>query len=284
MLSMQWKSRAAIIPPLFLISSLCASFSIVLAQSSPGPAKPVDLDAILLHLQNNLTDYKSSIPNFFCDEQVISSMNVRGKHHAMANPNTTTNSIFRLERAADAQGSYLKESREIKAVNGVPTHINTMRGPTIFTGAFSNALEIVSLDLKHCYDYRLISGELPNHTAALVINYSLKEAAVKDETCPGPELHHGSAYVDPKTMRIVRLEMLTPKRQISPATYGPWFWTIEYAPVVFDNRSFWMPDTITSKATTETRSVEWDFTATYSHYHRLTVHSKILPNVDETPK
>ena len=98
-------------------------------------------------------------------------------------------------------------------------------------------------------------------------------------------LSGSSSLISPATaMRIVRLDMLTPEHRIAPATYGPWFWTIEYAPVVFDNQPFWMPATITSKAATESRSVEWDFTATYSRYHKLTVHSTILPNIDETPK
>ncbi len=280
---MQWKCGVATPQSLLLFGLLFAPPSIAFAQqTSPTSAQPVDLslDEILLRLQNNLTNYKSSVPNFFCDERVVSNMDLRGRPYT----STTTDSIFRLKRTIDPNGIHLNESREIKTVNKVPTHTETLRGPVIFAGAFSNALNVVSLDLKGCYEYRLIPNGLLNHAPALVIDYSLKETVVNDKICPGSEQHNGRAFIDPQTMQIVRLEMRTPEHQISAGTFGPWFWSIDYAPVVFDNKSFWMPETITSKAVAQSQNIDWSFVATYRNYHELNVTSRILPEVDLNPK
>ena len=58
-----------------------------------------------------------------------------------------------------------------------------------------------------------------------------------------------------------------------------------YAPVVIDNKTFWLPTTITSTTATNTGPlIVWNFNTKYSNYHLLTVTSKILPGYSDVPK
>lgn len=258
-----------------LCSTLLSQVTSTTIQSSADPS----LDDILVRLQKNLIRYKTTVPNFFCDEHVVSELHASGRPFIY----TVTDSTFRLERS-DASPLELKESREIKLINKKPETAQTLKGPAIFTGAFSDALDILSLDRKRCYDYHLGPSQRVHHKVLLVIDYTLKDTAIDDQSCPGPERHNGAAFIDPENMQVMRLEMHTPNHKISPGTYASWTWSIDYAPVVFDNEPFWMPTTITSRAEGITQRQDWSFVATYRNYHKLTVTSKILPDVDYNPK
>lgn len=248
--------------------------------SSTKPAEPT-LNSILLHLQRNLDTYRASIPNFFCDEHLVSNMYVRSRRYL----HTTTDSIFRLKRSdsKNSNGLFL-ESRQIKTVDKRPAQDQTLTGPAIFSGAFSNALRTVSLEFQSCYDYKLILHKRLHGLAVVVVDYRLKESMRSNMNCPGPETNYGRAFVDPQTMRIVRLEQETPHHEINSGVYGPWRWSIDYAQVILNNKTFWMPKKITSKASSPAVATDWLFTATYRNYHELTVTSRILPGVNYDPK
>lgn len=257
-------------------------------QSNPEPPKPADLtlDAILIRLQNNLTVYRATVPDFFCDEQVVSTMYMQHQPYGR----TTTDSVFRLRRSkAGESGSnrsfhQFVESREIKTVDKKPAKKQGLSGPAIFAGAFSNALQVVSLELGDCYNYHLVSHQHLHRHPVLVVDYALKNTAVNDQTCPGPEMHSGRAFIDPQTMEIIRLEQRTPDHEINPEVYGLWTWSIDYGEVIFNDKLFWMPKTVTSNATAKDSRFEWTFVATYRNYHKLTVTSRILPDVTYNPK
>ena len=71
---------------------------------------------------------------------------------------------------------------------------------------------------------------------------------------------------------------------IAPGTLGTWSWAINYAPVVIDNKTFWLPKSIDSTTRTNLgRLIIWTFVSKYSNYHLLTVTSKILPGYSDVP-
>jgi hypothetical protein len=289
-------SESGITIPRFLLLAglLLALPSLLFArQGNPQPPKPADLtlDAILIRLQNNLTVYRATVPDFFCDEQVVSTMYMQHQPYGR----TATDSIFRLRRLEASKSSIDKsgtdklihrfiESREIKTVDKKPAKKQDLSGPAIFAGAFSNALQVVSLDLRDCYNYHLVPHQRLHRHPVLVIDYALKDTAISDQACPGPEMHSGRAFIDPQTMEIVRIEQRTPDHEINPGVYGPWTWSIDYAEVIFNDKPFWMPKTVSSIATAKDSRFEWTFVATYRNYHKLTVTSRILPDVDYNPK
>ena len=91
-------------------------------------------------------------------------------------------------------------------------------------------------------------------------------------------------------MQIKRLELTTPHHVIIPGNsyarpvVGERVVTVDYAPVVLDGDTFWMPSKITSRdASKEGFGVTvWTFEATYRNYHRLEVKSRILPGDEAT--
>ncbi len=91
----------------------------VLVAFHSAPAQKVQtpsLDEILFRLDSNLRDYDAKVPNFFCNEHVTSVV-VYGKDHQ----STVTDSVFRLERSAGlGHAGTLRESREVKTINGSP--------------------------------------------------------------------------------------------------------------------------------------------------------------------
>ncbi len=249
------------------------------AQTPDDTSKEVPIEGILMRLQIHLWAYQSSVPDFFADERVYSFRNM-----GAASVHTTTDSIFRLRRATDpsVRPPLLVESREIRAVDGFPTHGDAIQGPSIFSGGFSSALDAVSMDELRCYDYRLITNARLHRKPVLAIDYDLKPSMVDDPGCPGPEPHSGRAFIDPDDLRVLRLEMKTPKHHMPDGSVVLWTWSIDYSPVNIDGKIFWMPKTIASKALSSDNSTEWGFEASYRNYHKTNVTSRIITNLDDT--
>ena len=241
--------------------------------SGNAPARP-SIDEILRRLQENLWDYQANVPDFFAEEHVVSTLKQEGARDIK----TTTDSTFRLVRShAIGEPHTFKESREIRLVNKKPAKGEDLRGPAIFTGAFSTGLTIVSLEGASCYDYTLeAAGEL-NKAPAIVIDYALKPDVLNDPSCPGPEKQSGRAWFDPNDFHTLRIEMTIPNHKDNNGIRVLWTWAVDYAPVSLDNKQFWLPKTITSKAEANDASGIWTFVASYSNYHKLTVSSRIVP-------
>lgn len=233
------------------------------------------LKGALRHLQANRDAYLQTVPDFFCDEHIVSYSREMQKPFR-----STTDSIFRLKRSSsDTARSPLLESREIKSVDGIPTKRLNLSGPTIFSGAFSSAVSVVSVDSAPCYDYRLIPNQKLYNQPATVIEFSSRPLDSSHTSCLEHEINRGHVWFDPQTFELLRLEMEIPDHQLYPGytTTSQWRWAIDYAPASFDEKNFWLPRQISSSATAEDGMGEWSFTATYSNCHKLTVSSHIVP-------
>ncbi len=58
---------------------------------------------------------------------------------------------------------------------------------------------------------------------------------------------------------------------------------LDYLPVFFDNRPFWLPKTITSRIDSDDDLATWYFVTNYINYHKLTVNSRIITDVGDNP-
>jgi len=160
--------------------------------------------------------------------------------------------------------------------------------PAIFSGAFSSAPGVVSLEMSHCFEYSIEPpSQLNKQTgilaSAVVVSFSFRPDMLKDDGCPGPEKQSGRAWIDPVNFHLLRIEMVIPNHVDNNGTHTLWSWSTDFAPVDFDSRQFWMPKTITSHAEANDGSAIWSFTATYSNYHKLTVKSRIVTDVEGNP-
>jgi len=248
-------------------------------QPAAAPATP-PLQEILLHLQENYWDYLSNVPDFFADEHVTSAL----KQEGARDTKTTTDSTFRLERIkAIGAAPDFNESREVKLVNKKAAKGDQIRGPAIFSGGFSTAVGVVSLEMSRCFDYTLQHPAQFNNASAILIDYALKRDLTADDGCPGPEKEAGRAWIDPVPFHPMRVEMTVPNHLDNNRRRVLWIWSVDFAPVTFDNRQFWMPRTITSNAEANDGSGFWTFTATYSNYHKLNVSSRIITDTGNNP-
>ena len=84
-------------------------------QPAADPAQPPTLDQILIRVHENFDAYLSSLPNLFANEHLVSSMSARDLGGVGGtNLNSTTESIFRLQRSDPGEGHVrLSEARQI---------------------------------------------------------------------------------------------------------------------------------------------------------------------------
>ena len=249
----------------------------LLCPPAGGQQQLPPLEAVLAHLEANYLEYTRSVPNLFCDEHVKSSY---GPGVSFAKPvESVTESTFRLQRAIGPdQKAILKESRDIKTIDGKPAVSQTVGGPSILSGVFGSALGLVSSSESKCMNYRMyprLSGSRPE-TRRIVIDFSMLPRLRRDPAC-GTRESQGRAFIDPDTLRLRRIQVKTTGYEILPNILGEWDWSADYDPVLFDGKPFWLPHTIDSSAVSYgINAMAWTFTAQYSGCHQLAVKSRIL--------
>jgi hypothetical protein len=245
-------------------------------------AKPPSLEEILRKLEANLNHYDTRLPSLFCDEHVISQAET-----SLHNQSTVIDSVFRLKRTQNSDHTTtLVEQREIKTVNGKPATKQDMDGPTLLNGMFEGGLAAVSLSQAACTNYSLQRIDSSRPTAPYIVRFDTVLTPQNSANCLFQEDSKGRAFIDPASMQLTHLEVTTPHHVIVPGTaytssvVGKRILTVDYASVVLDGETFWMPTTITMHATSGSGTFHmmvWSFHATYSNYHKLQVTSRILP-------
>jgi VWFA-related protein len=287
------------VPPVELASSVPPILPVPTPQPQlvPRPVSDPATDELLRRVWSNFVGYLSSIPNVFADEHVISSVttpynpSTRNGFHDNEIDSTTDSTIdstFGLKRiSTDGKTADLIESREVKAVDHhTPPKGQTLAGPAILVGAFSRAPNVFSPDVRDCYDYRLLSNArhkpgqsaLFAHSDLLVLEYVLRSPRPAGVSCPVSEPTMGRAFIDPSSMQIVRLEQQKPRHDQGSGHMVDWSWSIDYARVTMNGKYFWLPKTISSKASSlDGAHFKWSFLANYSNYHLMTVTSSIVP-------
>ena len=240
-----------------------------------------ELEGILRGLEENLQRYDREIPSFFCDEHSVSEMTPGTRWDRKE-----ADSIFRLEREPSADGSMsLAESREVKMVDGRPSSSAGWDAPATIEGAFEGGLAVVSMSQQACMEYQL---EHEEH-GQFVVSFRTRDENLKNDACLLHERARGRAVIDPASLQVTHLELTMPQHRVpnsgrsqwySPTVKGEWVITVDYAPVILDGRSFWMPSSVRSRVTGEPNtfhSKTWTFQASYRNFHKLEVASRIVP-------
>jgi len=274
--------------PVILLVLLASSATLRAQQTTTSERKTgtPTLGDILQRLQENLDQYDSGVPSFFCDEHVVSQV-----EPGLRNQDTVTDSVFRLKRTVKPDHTTtLDESREIKTVNGKQAFSQDIDGPSLLDGAFEGGLDVVSLNQSSCMNYTLQRTIRNRQTEPYIVRFATVLTAQNTANCLLQENSRGRITIDPASMHITHLEITTPHHAIIPGesysspVIGERVLTVDYAPVVLDGNSFWMPTTISSRSTSDPgtfHSIYWTFRATYRNYHKLEVTSRILPGSGE---
>lgn len=255
-------------------------------------AQTPTLEGILRTIQDNLDAYHKDIPSLLCDERAVSKMApllTTSPYVGNRSKNTVTDSTVRVKRTTNADGKVtLIESRDIKTVNGHDAQGEEIGGPAIFIGALSGGPVLVSQGQTACMRYMLQPIKPGDSGRPIVVEFASLPAKERPSNCVLTEDGSGKASIDPVTMQVTHLEFKVPIHTIfaggksangrdEPPTKGIWVASIDYASVVLEGKTFWMPTSIDAKMTGGRGPSVWSFNAQYSNYHKLEVKSRILP-------
>lgn len=241
-----------------------------------GYSQSPKLEQILPRVQEHVKEFEFLLPDFICDETIISRELVSGiVHHE-----TVIESTFRGTQHKDEEDRPFTESREIQSVDGhPPIKGQPLQGPFFFGGGFSSILdEVFSEKNQQYFSYKTTGIDKIEGKVTLVINFATKagqreilyreifgsQAAVSGK---------GKAWIDPNSMNVVRLEF----QYLNPPFFeGVLEVSVDYAPVVINGKQFWMPKTVTAEQTVPNpkHSVGGQYIASYSNYHQFNVSVK----------
>jgi hypothetical protein len=161
-----------------------------------------------------------------------------------------------------------------------------MDGPALLSGVFEGGLAVVSLKQTSCTNYGLQRINRNRPTEPYVVRFATVLTPQNSADCLLQENSKGRVFIDPASMQITHLELTTPHHTIisgdantSPVV-GERVITVDYAPVLLGGESFWLPSTVTLRATSGSGTfhvIVWSFRATYRNYHKLEVTSHVVP-------
>jgi hypothetical protein len=274
-----WKWYKWALISLLLTTSL--RFSVARAQDSRGDPSPerqppgLELEEVLKQLEENLNEYRHSVPDLSCKEHVVSSMEGRRLHKV-----TVSDSTFRLRKLRNEDGLVeFEESRVLRAVDGkVPANdSDTLSGPAVLSGVFSDGLQVVSSEFRGCYQYTMHRAREGHAHEMLLVDFSDLPKDKRAVECPPFEGTRGQAAIDPVSMHVLQLEKTTPDPNHPLGRTATWKWKVDYAPVQLQGETFWMPRAIHSMSRTDDGMYEWNFEGTYKDYHLFHVESRIMP-------
>jgi len=262
--------------------------AVVALLSCPSPFlsaqnAPLSVDDVVAKLQANLDAYETTIPSFLVDEHMESiehQFAFRGP--SAANYETIAESVFRLKRDIDPASNTvdLKESRDVRIIDGRPANGRRINAPSLITGAFSGGLAFVSEDERSCMRYTL---EKIKPGKPIVVRYETAPVVSRPEDCILSERSSARVTIDPASMQISQIQVDVPRHLLTPSigdghkdspSMTHWHIEVIYKPVVLNAHTFWLPATIVSVCRNNRQ--EWSFSGVYSNYHLLEVHSRVV--------
>ncbi len=281
----RWIAAAGLI-----VIAVCVRAGAQQPQTSEGKTGTPTLEEILQRLQENVDQYQALVPSFFCDEHVVSTIIPDPRRESRV-----TDATFRLKRVAKpgVEGeTILEESHAVKTMNGRPATGDAVGGPAFLRGAFSNGLALVSASQQACMRYTLRPMGKNKGSDPITIQFASVAARRRPQDCRIEEDVSGRVLIDPETMQVRHLEFTVPRHFIGTTMYttfnglglneasivGRWDVTVEYAPIVLEGKSFWLPTKISDRMSSSLVRSRWTYDASYSNYHKMEVTSRIVPD------
>ena len=230
------------------------------------------VDEILARVQTNTGQFEQSLPDFVCDEKIVSLKTERG---VMTHEGASESHFTGLQKRSGRM-TYT-ESREFVTINGRPAKPGAiLYGAFLFSGGFSSLLdETFSAKFAPLHDFKIAGHGRWNDRAALVLEFATKPGQ-KLLGCvwDGEELIQrdaGKAWIDEGTIQVLRIE----RRFMNlPQAWRRLVATVDNGPVTIDGRPFWMPLRVKADQTGAGGAVR-QFTAEYRNYRKFEVASWI---------
>jgi len=253
-----------------------------LALCCAGLAQPVPkLDQVLPRIQQHVQEFESSLPDFICDEKITSRELMAGKTVHETDIDSTFRGTQNKDKKLNGKYEPFTEWRDIQTIDGRPAPKGQqLTGPFLFGGGFSSILvEIFSAENSQYFNYKVIGPDKVDEKAAVLIKFETKkdQQALLHRELFGTQYvvkGSGKAWIDPASMNVLRLEIqfLDP-----PMPEGVLSLAVDYAPVVIQEKTFWMPKTVTAEQTIPNPKVPvgGQYVAEYSNYQEFKVSVRI---------
>lgn len=235
--------------------------------------EPGELDQVLGRVQGNIAEFQASLPDFVCNERITSSRLAGNRVTARV----VNESVFASSASKDPLSEQKsREVREMISIDGQKVEKETEpRGPFILIGGFSGAAAAI-FD-KRVAEYRNYRLE-PESRGLLVIAFETKKGQTGIGAYTGGRKFlakdSGKAWIDPKTMQVVRLETLVVN---GPTKLPYWLTQVDFAAVHIEGRPFWLPVTVRSSLRKKPNlAPERTFLAEYENYRKFDVSTGIV--------
>ena len=264
----------------------------------PGPILSQDtsqsLDEILNRAQANIESYRTSVPNVYCTEHAIANRKIPNSspvsggaapggstptpREATIEDSSESSAIFRLKRLPEPSDKGLFEesriSQHVTYTSDAPGY-EQFGIPALLYGVFSNGLNILSPEGRQCFSFilRKIKQGKP-----IVVEFADLPSDQRAAACLAFQNGRGIIQIDPETMHVTQIERNVPHHVLVGDIKGDWTWKEKYSPVTLMGKTFWLPNSITSRSVSSDQRSIWTFDATYKDYHLFYSTTHILPD------
>jgi hypothetical protein len=239
------------------------------------------LNQILPRVQEHVKEFEHSLPDFICDEKITSKELMGGTTIHETDIDSTFRGTQNRDKNPDGKYEPFTEWRDIQTIDGRPAPKGQqVTGPFLFGGGFSSILiEIFSPENSQYFNYKVIGTERVDDKAAVIVKFETRkghDALLHRELFGTQYVMKGSgkAWIDLSSMNVLRLEIqyLDP-----PMPEGVLSLAVDYAPVVIQEKTFWMPKTVTAEQTIPNPKVPvgGQYVAEYSNYQEYKVSVRI---------
>src|SRR5581483_6642603 len=205
---------------------------------------------ILRALSRNVMTFKSSLPDFVCQEELAQEITAAdGKiEEKKVIKSSLTGSQHKEQTRAGSVYDF-EENREISSINGKKPPAPSKVPPPYLSGSFSSILlshfavsslpefewslerSDAQINGRMCFVLRFVPSEARNRQ---IYRYDEKEYESR---------RTGRAFVDKEAMQVVRIEFA---EGVLPDALAEWHSSVDYAPVRLDNDQFWLPISATT--------------------------------------
>jgi hypothetical protein len=239
------------------------------------------LNQILPRVQEHVKEFEHSLADFICNEKITSKELMGGTTIHETDIDSTFRGTQNRDKNPDGKYQPFTEWRDIQMIDGRPAPKGQqLTGPFLFGGGFSSILvEIFAAENSQYFNYKVIGTEKVDGKAAVIVKFETRkgqDALLHRELFGNQYVMKGSgkAWLDLSSMNVLRLEIqyLDP-----PMPEGVLSLAVDYAPVVIQEKTFWMPKTVTAEQTIPNPKVPvgGQYVAEYSNYQEYKVSVRI---------
>jgi len=220
------------------------------------------MDAAREHVER----LETSVPNFICNEQIISSFFMASK----LKKETRAQSVLTTTRSVKGGHGTFTETRANMRINGKPSGKNEISGPFVWQGgpAYGDLHFLFNSELGSiCLDHKLIGPVKLDGKDALLIETHAPPLIENDHDCH--DLRSDSSdriWLEPKTFNVMRVESHDPPATQIPGT--DLTLTVDYAPVSFDGTEYWLPSHFISHLDFPGTPRHMQYEAFFTDYHK----------------